>query len=96
MGRYKNKISFITALRGNHYHFYTVRQEFLTHVPHPTANASAPAMHEHLLTMRKLHAEDRQQLHTTAWSQLPAPPLESSPFDTGLHCMGGMPNEVAV
>eukprot|EP00730_Choanoeca_flexa_P015015 TRINITY_DN6775_c0_g1_i1.p1 TRINITY_DN6775_c0_g1~~TRINITY_DN6775_c0_g1_i1.p1 ORF type:complete len:552 (+),score=108.42 TRINITY_DN6775_c0_g1_i1:169-1824(+) len=91
VGRYKNKISFITTLRGNHYHFYTLRQEFLTHVPHPTSNQSAPAMHEHLLTMRKLHTEDRQKLYTHAWTQPPEPPLERSPFDNGLHCMGQLP-----
>ncbi|EDQ92148.1 uncharacterized protein MONBRDRAFT_23011 [Monosiga brevicollis MX1] len=95
VGRYKNKISFITTLRGHHYRFYTLRREFLTHVPHPTANASAPAMHEHLLTMRKVHAADRQTLHDTAWTSPVKPKLHASPFDGGIHCLATQPSQPA-
>lgn len=86
VGRFKNKISFITQLRGNHYRFYTVRQEFLTHVPHAITNQTTQGMQTHLLNMRTLHRQDRRELDVLYKSGA-KPPLEKSPFDAGLNCI---------
>ena len=86
VGRFKNKISFVTQLRGNHYRFYTLRQEFLTHIPHPISNQSTDAMQAHLLNMRVLHRQDRRALDRQ-WTSGAKPPLEKSPFDSGIDCL---------
>lgn len=86
VGRFKNKISFVTQLRGHHYRFYTMRQEFLTHIPHPVTNQTTPAMQTHLLNMRTLHRQDRRELDLVH-SRGASPPLEKSPFDNGLNCI---------
>ena len=86
-GRFKNKISFISNLRGRHYDFYTVRREFLAHKPHPSAEESDPAMQQHLLDMRALHLTERTELHEYKFKKGPKPDKLPSPFPEGLHCV---------
>jgi hypothetical protein len=39
VGRYRNKVEYISHLRTKRFKFYTVLQEFATHVPHSISDA---------------------------------------------------------
>ena len=41
VGRFRNKVAFISSLRSHQYVFYTLLQEFVSHFPHPVGNASS-------------------------------------------------------
>ncbi|EGD77980.1 hypothetical protein PTSG_09613 [Salpingoeca rosetta] len=87
VGRYKNKISFITRLRAHRFQFFTLRGEFLVHFPHDTSKRSKPYMQEHLQAMRALDELDRSDLNDEVWTVGPQPPLQPSPPDDGVHCI---------
>lgn len=65
VGRYKNKISFVTGLKTWRYQFFVIRNEFTLHMPHPVKKTEAndPAMLRHLEAMRLLHRQDRERGH---------------------------------
>lgn len=74
-------------MRGFQYQFFALRQEFLIHVPHPTANTTDPAMKEHLFNMRQLNKQDRESLQKIYNNpELTMPKLRKSPFDKGVEC----------
>jgi hypothetical protein len=87
VGRFKNKIAFVTTLRASYYKFFTLRKDFLVHVPHSTHNTSSNAMQTHLYNMRKLHHSDRQLLNDHVFALGADPVLERSAFDKGINCV---------
>ena len=44
VGRYRNKVEFVSSLRAKKYAFFTILREFITHTTHPTALAKDPDM----------------------------------------------------
>ena len=89
VGRFKNKIAFITLLRAHRYRFFTVRKEFVIHIPHKISNQSTPEMESLLLTMRKWHLLERSHLAHRVYSlkgdKHPGKP-QSGPLDHGFIC----------
>eukprot|EP00045_Choanoeca_perplexa_P016333 m.219201 g.219201 ORF g.219201 m.219201 type:complete len:478 (+) comp17228_c0_seq3:79-1512(+) len=64
VGRHFNKISFVLQLRALQYQFYTLRQEFSTHVAHKLAPTSA-AMSIHHRRMRVILDKHENELMDT-------------------------------
>jgi hypothetical protein len=65
VGRHFNKISFVLQLRALEYSFYTLRQEFSTHVAHKLAPSSA-AMAIHHRRMRTILDKHESELASLA------------------------------
>ena len=65
VGRHFNKISFVLQLRALKYRFYTLRQEFSTHVAHKLAPTSA-AMAIHHRRMRTILDKHETEMATLA------------------------------
>ena len=36
----RNKVEFVTRIKASGYKFYSILQEFLTHIPHPVADSN--------------------------------------------------------
>ena len=92
-GRFRNKVAFITQLKAAQYSFFVLRNEFLTHLPHPTSNVKQAYMQEHMLVMRRLDQEDNRRLASRVHNTAAAPSDEHGrqgaevlPFQNGLHC----------
>eukprot|EP00730_Choanoeca_flexa_P017021 TRINITY_DN8141_c0_g1_i3.p1 TRINITY_DN8141_c0_g1~~TRINITY_DN8141_c0_g1_i3.p1 ORF type:complete len:475 (+),score=128.50 TRINITY_DN8141_c0_g1_i3:206-1630(+) len=64
VGRHFNKISFVLQLRAQNYQFYTLRQEFTTHVAHKLA-ATSRAMRNHHQHMRAILDTHESELMAT-------------------------------
>lgn len=89
VGRFKNKIAFISALRSHGYQFFAVRREFVVHIPHSVSNQTSPDMQGLLLMMRGLHAEERaalqQDVFLPSGTRHPGAPA-AGPLDAGFAC----------
>eukprot|EP00049_Salpingoeca_infusionum_P022019 m.5126 g.5126 ORF g.5126 m.5126 type:complete len:617 (-) comp4837_c0_seq1:209-2059(-) len=88
VGRFKNKISFVTTLRAFHYKFFVLRQEFIAHLAHPSKPMS-DAMLGHMEAMQHLHALERQQLFDTVFNATDTIPTPKPSFldEHGISCL---------
>jgi hypothetical protein len=83
IGRYKNKVEFVTKLRALRYKFYTLQREFIVHIPHAVGRATS---HDQQI-MKDLMIEhhEREALKLTQRLQdFPDPPI--SRFEHGFQC----------
>lgn len=91
VGRFKNKIAFVSSLRTHRYRFFTIRREFVVHAPHSVSNQSTPDMLGLLVHMRTLHREDRVFLHKHVYpadGDRAPPPRRVGGWEEGLKCSG--------
>jgi len=84
----RGRVSFVLDLRAERYRFYTLRHEFLTHVPHPRNLAKDTASAHHSGLMRLLLDKQEQQL-TQVYHDPRYDPSEGSLESTGLTCRHG-------
>jgi hypothetical protein len=89
VGRYKNKVAWVTTLRAHRYQFQLMLGEFVLHLPHPVRDQSTPNMQRHFHTMERLFW--REQGHLTrnviapSGKHFPGFP-NPSPFPRGFVC----------
>lgn len=91
VGRYKNKVAWITALRAHRYQFQLMLSDFVVHVPHAVSNQATPQMHSHLQAMTRLFWREQNRLASTVLpsngTASPGFPAKS-PFPRGVVCIG--------
>eukprot|EP00047_Mylnosiga_fluctuans_P006969 m.250317 g.250317 ORF g.250317 m.250317 type:complete len:582 (-) comp16639_c0_seq1:396-2141(-) len=90
VGRYKNKIAFVSALRSYGYKFFTVLREFVVHYPHAISNQSSPDSMALLVMMRTLHREQRHWLLDHVYDpngRSHPQPRAQSDWDAGFTCL---------
>eukprot|EP00035_Acanthoeca_spectabilis_P024971 m.456214 g.456214 ORF g.456214 m.456214 type:complete len:595 (-) comp21016_c0_seq1:3017-4801(-) len=89
IGRYRNKVEYISHLRTKRFKFYTILEEFTTHVPHNVSNAMLSDM-QYLkgemivlqIRQTKQFLRDYQDLEAPAYSQ----------FEGGYTCKDTQPS----
>jgi hypothetical protein len=62
VGRHYDKVSFVIELRALGYHFHTLRQHLLTHVPHNRVTKFTRHYEEHRLAMHKVLVQETKEL----------------------------------
>ena len=62
IGRYRNKVEFITHLRAKRFKFFTLLREFVVHVPHNVSDAMDPNMQLLKTEMIQLHVGQTSRL----------------------------------
>jgi len=90
VGRFRNKVAFISSLRAQRYTFYTLLQEFASHHPHPVGNASS----DDSKAMKKImwRVDDMHKATLAAEHHASNPPGEGR-YAKGWHCQYPPPPE---
>ena len=83
IGRFKNKVEFVTKLRAYRYKFYTMHGEFIVHKPHPVSKATSDDQLIMKELMLELHEREARRL-TEELRDLPDP--APSRFEGGFKC----------
>eukprot|EP00038_Savillea_parva_P030703 m.79552 g.79552 ORF g.79552 m.79552 type:complete len:607 (-) comp9300_c0_seq1:866-2686(-) len=83
IGRYRNKVEYITHLRTRRFKFFTVTREFTTHVPHAVSNSSSQNMRFLKGEMVQLYVDHTNNLLKA--NEDAKPPMYSQ-FDAGYMC----------
>lgn len=83
IGRYKNKVEFVTKLRAQRYKFFTMHGEFIVHKPHAVSKATSDDQQIMKSLMIELHEREARQL-TEEMLNLPDP--NPSRYEGGFTC----------
>jgi hypothetical protein len=83
IGRYRNKVSFVTRLRAERYKFYSILREFTIHMPHVQVNNSATDSKVLYKLMTKVDGQFRERLDKDLFGK--QDPFVS-PFNDGWQC----------
>eukprot|EP00729_Bicosta_minor_P013502 gene13502-1257_t len=83
IGRFKNKVEFVTKLRAHRYKFYTMHGEFIVHKPHPVSKATSQDQIIMKDLMIELHEREARRL-TEELRDMPLP--KPSRYEGGFRC----------
>eukprot|EP00048_Salpingoeca_helianthica_P017769 m.238925 g.238925 ORF g.238925 m.238925 type:complete len:819 (+) comp22140_c0_seq1:48-2504(+) len=89
VGRYKNKVAWITTLRTHRYQFHIMLSEFVLHMPHEVKDQTTPDMQRHFHAMERLFWREQNRLvrevMSSSGSRFPGWP-KPSPYPRGFVC----------